>query len=79
MGTDMNDPHDLGGEIDFWIEDDHFIIDKSCMVYVPAGMKRGPCGLSKLTHLIIFFQAANETKYSRTWEGSAGEAEETKG
>ena len=75
MGTDMSNPTDLGGEIDFWLEDDHFIIDKSCMIYVPAGMKRGPCGLSRCDRPIIFFQAANEVQYSRTWEGTAEGAE----
>jgi hypothetical protein len=48
MGTDMNNPKDLGGEIDFWLEDEHYVINKSCMIYVPKSMKRGLYGLSKL-------------------------------
>ncbi len=79
MGTDMNNPKDLGGEIDFWLEDEHFVINKSCLIYVPKGMKREPCGLSKLERPIIFFQAANETRYGRTWEGTAKDAENTRG
>lgn len=71
VGTNMDDPHDLGGELDFWLEDDHFLIDKSCMVFVPKGMKRGPCGIRRIDRPIFFFQAANDTRYGRTWEGKA--------
>jgi len=72
VGTDMSNPKDLGGELDFWLEDDHFIIDKSCMVFVPRGMVRGPCGIRKLDRPIIFFQAANAPTYGRIWEETAG-------
>ena len=71
VGTDTKNPHDLGGELDFWLEDDHFLIDKSCMVFVPRGMKRGPCGVRRIDRPIMFFQAANASTYGRTWEGKA--------
>lgn len=71
VGTNTANPRELGGELDFWLEDEHFIIDKSCMVFVPKGMKRGPCGIRRIDRPIFFFQAANATRYGRTWEGKA--------
>ncbi len=73
VGTDTDNPRDLGGELDFWLEDDHFIIDKSCMVFVPRNMKRGPCGIRRIDRPIVFFQTANASTYGRTWEGKAAQ------
>jgi hypothetical protein len=42
FGTDMQNPSDLGGEIELWIEDEKFVLDKSFMAYFPAGMKHCP-------------------------------------
>jgi hypothetical protein len=42
FGTNMNDPSDLGGEIEFWLEDEKFILTKSFMVYIPEGMMHNP-------------------------------------
>jgi len=48
FGTDPKDPHDLGGEIEFWLEDQQFNLTKSFLVYIPAGMKHCP-----LKHITI--------------------------
>jgi hypothetical protein len=42
MGTNVDDPSDLGGEIEFWLEDEKFILTKSFMVYIPANMEHCP-------------------------------------
>jgi hypothetical protein len=42
FGTDMDHPQELYGEIEFWLEDEKFILDKSFIVYIPAGMKHCP-------------------------------------
>jgi hypothetical protein len=34
-GTVPGNPRTLGGELDFWLDDEEYIIDKSCMVFVP--------------------------------------------
>jgi len=38
----MDDPSDLGAEIEFWLEDEEFRLTKSFMVYIPAGMIHNP-------------------------------------
>jgi hypothetical protein len=42
FGTNMDDPSDLGAEIEFWLEDEQFFIDKSFLCYIPAGMVHNP-------------------------------------
>ena len=42
FGTNFDDPTDLGGEVEFWLEDEMFMLDKSFLVYIPAGMKHCP-------------------------------------
>ena len=60
-GTDRDNPRDLGGELDFWLEDEHYIIDKSCIVYLPRGLKHGPCGVRRIDKPIFFVNAGNGT------------------
>ena len=42
FGTNLEDPHDLGGEVELWLEDEQFIITKSFIAFIPAGMKHCP-------------------------------------
>jgi hypothetical protein len=42
MGTNLDDPGDLGGEIEFWLEDEKFVLTRSFMVYIPANMEHCP-------------------------------------
>jgi hypothetical protein len=42
FGTDLNDPHDLGAEVELWLGDEKHIITKSSLVFVPAGLKHCP-------------------------------------
>src|SRR4030067_3438382 len=45
FGTDLNDPHDLGAEVELWLGDEKHIITKSSLVVIPAGLKRSPSRL----------------------------------
>jgi hypothetical protein len=42
IGGDWKNPHDLGAEIEFWLEDEKYILKNSCIIYVPKGMKHCP-------------------------------------
>ena len=41
VGSNMDDPTDLGGEIDFVVDGEKMTITKTCFIYVPAGAKHG--------------------------------------
>ena len=41
-GGDPKDADNLGAEAEFWMDDEKYIINKSFLVYVPAGLKHCP-------------------------------------
>ena len=41
VGSNMDDPSDLGGEIDFVVDGEKMTITKTCFIHVPAGVKHG--------------------------------------
>jgi hypothetical protein len=55
LGTNINDPHDLGGEIELWLEGEPHIMDKSFFAWVPAGMKHCPVIIRRIDRPIIHF------------------------
>ena len=66
VGTVKDNPRELGGELDFWLEDEHYIIDKNCLIYVPRGMKHLPLYFRRIDSPIFFWTAGNGTAYTRT-------------
>ncbi len=42
LGTDPNDPEDLSGEIEIFIDGQPFLIKSTSAIYVPKGVKHGP-------------------------------------
>jgi hypothetical protein len=65
-GTDRDNPRELGAELDFWLGDEQYIVDKSCIVYIPRGLKHGPCGMRRLDRPVLFMTMGNGTSYTRT-------------
>ena len=55
FGGDPDHPHDLGGEIEMWIEDEKQVITKSALLFVPAGMKHCPLILKRVDRPIFHF------------------------
>jgi quercetin dioxygenase-like cupin family protein len=41
VGSNMEHPSDLGGEIDFIVDGEKMTITKTCFIHVPAGVKHG--------------------------------------
>ena len=66
VGSVTSNPHALGGEIEFWLEDDKYILDKSCLIFVPAGMKHLPLIFRRVDSPIFFWTASDSKKYGRT-------------
>ncbi|MFC1932174.1 hypothetical protein ACFLXU_00885 [Chloroflexota bacterium] len=52
VGTNPDDPNDLGGELDFWLgtgeHAEKQFINKPCCIYVPAGMTHCPIDVHKV-------------------------------
>ncbi|MEO0278607.1 MAG: hypothetical protein ABIM21_04925 [candidate division WOR-3 bacterium] len=64
VGSNANCPQDLGGEVEFWIEDEKYIITKSCIIFIPKGVSHTPVIIRKLHRPILFFSMAPVEKYT---------------
>jgi hypothetical protein len=42
LGTDPKNPRELGAEVEFWIEDEKFMLTRTCAVYLPKGVQHNP-------------------------------------
>jgi hypothetical protein len=47
-GGDPDNPNDLNGEVEFWIEDEQYLLTRSCLIYIPQGVKHCPLFIRKL-------------------------------
>jgi hypothetical protein len=63
MGTGLNDPHSLQGEIELWIDDEKHILTKSCLVYIPKGLKHCPLTLVRVDQPIVHFTVMTGGQY----------------
>jgi len=66
VGSVLGDPRRLGGEIEFWLEDEQYVIDQSCLIFVPAGMKHLPLIFRRVDSPIFFWTASDSKSYGRT-------------
>jgi len=60
------DARSLGGEIEVWLGGEKYMITKSCLIYVPKGVKHCPIRFTRIDTPVLFFTGALETSYSRT-------------
>jgi hypothetical protein len=63
FGTNFEDPHDLGGEIELWLEDEKFVLTKSFLAYVPAGMKHCPLKILRIDRPMFHFTLSPSKMY----------------
>jgi mannose-6-phosphate isomerase-like protein (cupin superfamily) len=59
-------PRDLGGEMEVWLGGEKYLITKSCLIYVPAGLRHCPIKYKRIDTPILFFSGGMATKYSVT-------------
>jgi hypothetical protein len=64
FGTNMDDPGDLGGEIEFWLEDEMFILTRSFQVYIPANMMHNPLRFHRMDRPMFHLTLGPAQKYT---------------
>lgn len=65
IGTDPEHPEELGAEIHFCVEDEEIPVNKSCLIYIPRGVKHSPIYVPSLKRPIIHFSGGNGGDYAR--------------
>lgn len=65
IGTNRQDPHDLGGTVELWLDDEKYLLRKSCLVFIPHGLKHCPMILKDLHTPVFHFSSGNGGTYQR--------------
>jgi len=63
FGTNYEDLHDLGGEVELWLEDEKIIMTRSFLAFVPAGMKHCPLIIRRVDRPIFHFTVGTGKEY----------------
>jgi hypothetical protein len=65
LGSDWENPQDMGGEIEFWLEDEKYILNRSTIIFIPKGMMHCPLRILKVDRPILHFGIGTQGRYSR--------------
>ncbi len=63
FGTNYDDLHDLGGEIELWLEDEPIVMNRSFLAFVPAGMNHCPLIIRRVDRPIFHFTVGTGKEY----------------
>jgi len=63
IGNDYQNPRDLGGEVEFWLEDEKYMLTQSCLIYCPKGMRHCPLRVAKVERPFLFLAVSLTPKY----------------
>jgi hypothetical protein len=63
IGSDPQNPRELYGEVEFWMEDEKYIIDKSCLIFIPKNLRHCPLRVTKVERPLLFLAFSTTTKY----------------
>jgi hypothetical protein len=59
FGTNPEDPSDLGGEVEFWLDGEKHFINHSCVIYIPVGLVHCPYIYRKVDKPIFRFSCSS--------------------
>ena len=64
VGSNMDDPTDLGAEIDFVVDGKKMTITKTCFIHVPAGVKHGELCFRKIDRPVFQIAMSRMSAFS---------------
>lgn len=62
-GTDIEHPDELYADVEFWMEDEKYVFNKSFIVYIPANVKHCPIRMHNMTKPIFHFTMGTGRDY----------------
>ncbi len=65
FGSNPENPQDLCGEVELWLDDERHLLTKSCMVFIPKGLKHCPMNIRRADRPIFHFSTGNSSNYKR--------------
>jgi hypothetical protein len=65
FGSNPEDIHDLGGELEIWLGGEQHFVTKSCLIFVPSGLSHCPFWVRKMKRPILHFTTAPMGAYTK--------------
>ena len=65
LGGDPDNPGDLNGEVEWWMEDEKFTLTKSCFILCPKGIKHSPLRVVRVDRPILFLAISLTGEYKK--------------
>jgi quercetin dioxygenase-like cupin family protein len=66
FGTDPQKPYELRGEVEFWLEDEQYVLRNSFLIFIPRGLKHCPMHVLKVDEPIFHLSLATVVQYTKT-------------
>jgi mannose-6-phosphate isomerase-like protein (cupin superfamily) len=66
FGNDPDDPYNLHGEVEFWLGDQKLIINKTTMVFIPAGLKHCPLIVKRVDKPLFHYSVVTSGHWDTT-------------
>lgn len=66
LGSDPDNPQDLGGQIEFTINGEPHLLTKSSIIFLPPGVAHNPMRILKVDRPILHFSVVSKTTYDGT-------------
>ena len=63
IGSNPDDPQDLCGEVELWLDDEKHMLTKSCLVFIPKGLKHCPMLVKRADRPIFHFSTGTSGAY----------------
>ena len=70
FGSNGKDWKDLGGEIEFWIENEKHVITESCVIFIPKRTMHCPLWINKVVSPIFHYAVLPRSTYVKVREES---------
>jgi hypothetical protein len=65
FGSNPENPHDLCGEVELYLDDERHVLTESCVVYIPKGLTHCPMNIIRADRPIFHFSTGPAVKYER--------------
>jgi hypothetical protein len=65
FGSNPDDPENLCGEVELWLDDEKHVLTRSCLVFIPKGLQHCPMHIRRADRPIFHFSTGNATDYKR--------------
>ena len=68
IGSDPQNPRDLCGEVEFWLEDEKYILTNSCLIFAPKGLRHCPLHVRRVDRPLLFLAVSMTNQYYQIFD-----------